>query len=326
MTFKLNWEKTNQHVAIQSETVTAMVKQAFPNQSLLSHEIIPGGCANLNIKIIFDQGTYILRVYLRDQEAPQREASIAHLLKYDLPIPEVLFIGDQQEDQVTYRFSIMQFKEGIPLRDLLLQFPEDRWKDVMEEVGEMLSECQRISFPHAGFIDGNLTVSKPFHSDELLNFVTNSLNSPQVQAAMGESKIQQLREIFQTQCSFLPDESNPCLVHGDFDPANILVHEINGQWKVSAILDWEFSFAGSWLWDVANMLRYAHHMPACYEDSFIRGLEKGELILPDGWCTTISLMNIVSLLELLSRETIHDRPIMRRDICELIEHMLQRID
>lgn len=195
----------------------------------------------------------------------------------------------------------------------------------MVDVGTVLSEFRRISFPHAGFIDENLTIPKPFQPDDLVNFVGDCLNNLQVQKALGDLMVQQLKEIFKIQRHHLPDESDPHLVHGDFDPANILVQKVDGKWVISAILDWEFAFAGSLLWDVANMLRYAHQMPDAYEESFIKGLEKGGLELPKNWRTTIALLNISSLLDSLVRHPIHERPILHQDICELIEHMLKNI-
>lgn len=102
-----------------------MVAQAFHDQFILSYEIISGGCANLNIRIFLDRGSYILRIYLRDKDAAYRECHIASLMKYNIPIPEVLFIGDQSEGDMSYRFAVTQFIEGIPLRDLLLNYPKN---------------------------------------------------------------------------------------------------------------------------------------------------------------------------------------------------------
>ena len=114
-------------------------------------------------------------------------------------------------------------------------------------------------------------------------------------------------------------------MHGDYDPANILVQEINGKWKVSAILDWEFAFSGAWLFDVSNMLRYAHQLPNAYERCFIQGLENGGCRLPDDWKITIMLLNALSLLDLLSRHSQKEHPKQCADILALLEHNVQEI-
>ena len=51
MTFKQDWEKTDQHYSISPQAIEGMVALAFPQSKLISHEVISGGCANLNIKI-----------------------------------------------------------------------------------------------------------------------------------------------------------------------------------------------------------------------------------------------------------------------------------
>ena len=46
------------------------------------------------------------------------------------------------------------------------------------------------------------------------------------------------------------------LVHGDFGAANILVRQVQGAWQVAAVIDWEFAFAGTPLFDLGHFLRY----------------------------------------------------------------------
>lgn len=85
---------------------------------------------------------------------------------------------------------------------------------------------------------------------------------------MSSETASKIRRYFNEYAYALPDKEEKHLVHADFDPANILVDKINGSWCVSGILDWEFSFSGSVLCDVANMLRYAHEMPPASYQSY----------------------------------------------------------
>ena len=124
---------------------------------------------------------------------------------------------------------------------------------------------------------------------------------------------------------YLPDEAEHHLVHGDYDPANILVNKIDGQWKITEILDWEFAFSGSPLFDVANMLRYAHQMPATFETSFIQGVST-RFTLPQHWRITTHLLNMISLLDCLTRCPIEQRPNQRADIYSLISYMIHQLE
>ncbi len=115
------------------------------------------------------------------------------------------------------------------------------------------------------------------------------------------------------------------MVHGDYDPANLLVDRSDGQWKISGVLDWEFAYSASPLQDMALMLRYAHHMPPLYETAFVLGVQNGGVELPDDWRLRIDLLNILNLLSCLVRCPPDQRPNQCADICELIEHILTRI-
>ncbi|MBP9878114.1 MAG: aminoglycoside phosphotransferase family protein [Alphaproteobacteria bacterium] len=320
MTFKANWEKTDKQIQLKPETIASMASKAFPNVPLLSYEVLSQGCANLNIKIVLKSGTYNLRIYLRNREAAYREAHIASFMKFDIPIPEVFYIGDHTEDLTTYLYVITKFMEGIPLRDLLLNYPESNWQNIMVDVGAILSEFRRLSFPHAGFFDEHFNIPKPFQPKDLICHIDTCLSNQNVQKALGNAMLQKLQDIFAKHSDYFPNESDATLVHGDFDPANILVHRIDDTWRISAILDWEFAFAGSFLWDVANMLRYAHHMPHCYQESFIKGIQEAGLELPENWQKTVALLNLSSLLDILSRHSIQEHPKQSQDISQLIKH------
>lgn len=81
MTFKQDWEKTEQQISLSGTVVEAMLKLALPNKTLASYSIISGGCANLNVQIILEDETlpFILRVYLRDKGAAYRERALGVL-------------------------------------------------------------------------------------------------------------------------------------------------------------------------------------------------------------------------------------------------------
>ena len=49
--FKVDWEKTSIAYQLPEGMVAAMVQGAYPNKTLVFHELIVGGCANLNFKI-----------------------------------------------------------------------------------------------------------------------------------------------------------------------------------------------------------------------------------------------------------------------------------
>ena len=324
MTFKNNWEKADQHFQVSAPMIQAMVKLALPEKKLVFHEVISGGCANLNIKIDLsnEPQPFILRIYLRDKAAAYREQKLAALIKHSVPLPEVYFVGDFED----HRFAITEYMPGISLRDLLLNHPNGNIPGIMYQAGQILASIQKYQFSIAGFLDADLKVSPPTSRQEYVTFARECLTHPTVLAQIGHETISKITEYLEKYGSLFPDENQTHLAHGDYGPENILVDKIEGQWKITAILDWEFAHSGSTLCDVANMLRYAHHMPPIFEDSFLQGLKQGGVNLPEKWRISIHLLNLLSLLDCLIRRSPKERPHQCADICALIRFYLGQLD
>ena len=94
--------------------------------------------------------------------------------------------------------------------------------------------------------------------------------------------------------------------------------KIKEQWKIAAILDWEFAFVGTYLLDIGMMLRYSHKLPACYEDNFITGIQDNGFHLPANWKKQAKLMDFICLLNLARYNPPTERPKMNRDVVSLI--------
>lgn len=321
--FKVDWEKTSITYQLPEGTIEKMVSVAYPDKQLTSFELIAGGCANLNYKIQLrhEDHPLILRVYLRDKDAADREQKLAALIKETVPAPLTHYIGELEG----HHFAITEFIPGISLRDLLLKCAPHDLSAPMSEVGMILSKITAHEFPKAGFLNKELEVV-PYESSDVIKFAQDCLNDKTVLSVLSPEVVAEIKKAIDQHASLFPNSDEKHLVHGDFDPANILVDKINGSWVVTGILDWEFAFSGSYLWDVANMLRYAHKMPPEFQNSFIEALQKNGIKLPAHWCTTIHLLNLSSLLDLLKRSDPKDHPHRCADIRELINHILSKLN
>lgn len=288
--------------------------------------LLAGGCANINVTLR-NKPPIILRIYCRDPGSARKEMGIAELLKSTIPVAK-FYVLDELDG---HTFAIIECLPGITLRDYLLLHAPSRQqiKNIMQQAGEMLSMISRQTFEQSGFFDKTLSITQPISDDTLQHYGYECLASATVCQVLSSEEIYHIKELFTIYGPLLPGKSDNKLVHGDFDPANILITIQNGDPKISGILDWEFAFAGSPLCDVANMLRYAHHMTPDYQSSFLKGVTHGGYHLPDQWQLTIRLLNIVSLLDSLQRSNTADRPNQVADILEIIRHNvkeLKRID
>lgn len=311
MTFKQNWEKTESQHKLSDDIIKDMVRSSI-NDEVESYDIVSGGCANLNIKIkLRNKGaSLLLRIYLRDKEAAYREQKISEMLQNQIPVPKIYSI----DDFAGYRFAICEFVDGITLRELLLSNREFSIDSIMYQCGEMLAQLAKISFPKAGLFDKNINVVTEFASDEFIIYIQNCLKQEIVRTQLGSKLILEIESLFAEKKEFLPNNNEKHLVHADFDPSNIVVMKVDESWQIVSVLDWEFAFSGSTLHDVANMLRYAHHMPPEFEVTFIQSLRDNGIVLPNDWKVTVNLLNLGSLLDCLARSDSEKRPNQCQDI------------
>mgnify|MGYP006356206063 FL=1 len=327
MTFKAEWEKANDSHILAANVVENMAAIACPGKNLISQEMISGGCANLNIKIQLegDLEPLLLRVYLRDKDAAWREKSIATLLqstvRVPVPVPQVLRICDYEN----YRFAITEFIPGITLRDLLLSDEPHDVGTVMRQVGTILARIAAHKFPAAGFFDKNLHVINQLIPDDYLKHAKQSLQNNIVSIQLGADAIAKINVTLDKYAHLFPSGKEKQLVHADFDPANILVAKIENDWQITGILDWEFSFSGSALYDIANMLRYKHQTSAIFEQAFLNGLTQSGINLPENWTIIVDILNLVSLLDCLTRSDPEKMPKRCADINLLSYNIIQRL-
>lgn len=324
MVFKDDWEKIDDVNNISADLIAGMIAKAFPNDELQFNELIYGGCANLNVKFKLkgNERLHILRIYIRDKDAAFKEQKLSSKLKTNIPIPNVIYVSNYGG----YKFAITEFISGITLRELLLSNEIYSIGDIMFELGLVLSKITGHELINSGFFDKDLNIISKSPDENYLSFAKECLKAQMVLTHLDADDVLKINLLLDRNINFLPSENEKYLVHGDFDPANILVDKNNGDWKITGVLDWEFAFSGSVLCDVANMLRYAHQMPLEFKNEFILGLKSGGINLPENWRITCDLLNLISLLDCLARSDPKNSVNRCADICVLIKDITDRLE
>lgn len=313
--FKKDWEHPHLEQSLPSQHILkTLMNQGIPDLIPESFDPLSGGNRNLNLRVHGKDSSAILRLYLNDPKAGVREKNIYDMLRDNIPVPQVFYTG--MYDGIS--FSILEDMPGISLRDFLLNHNDPDFQ-IMESVGELLSSFQRFPFDHAGFFDETLNINIIDYAMDIKAYGLNTLQKEPVQRALSTTMINAIvQRIENTDFTIL--EKNPHFTHGDFGPENILVTTGENGWEISALLDTEFSFSGSFLQDIANMMRYAHKMPKAFETQFFKGLS---ITLPNNWESMTETLNILALLDILSRHTAQTHPKMFQDVQELVTHFMK---
>jgi len=319
---KKHWERFQVHIDL-NVLLAAKLIAPFVSDDIAELILLSAGCANSNFKVTFKsrRQPVVLRIYIRDHSALARETQIHQLLSGKLPIPELLY-ADDSKLHIPYPYAVMEWINGRLMRDIILSKNEDDISSCAYDAGKNLSVLRHIHFAQGGFFKPDLSV-RPFSADEdYLPYINWLLNEPALKNSMDSALNAGIKKLIANNTQYIPDKNDANLTHADYDPANMLVRQIDGQWKISAILDWEFSLSSTYLLDVGLFLRYSERLPACYEQNFIKGMEDYSGALPESWRKTARLMDLLCLLQLAYYNPREQRPHMYNDVISLIQNIL----
>lgn len=315
---KSHWERFKAHVDLDIVTATQLLTP-YTSDIIDKLFLLSEGCANTNYKVTFknNRPPVVIRIYMREKAALPREIAIHKLVADKIPVPAHLYSNDQCTDY-PYPYAIMEWVEGILMREVILKKNEEAIVACAYEAGLYLNIMRQLTFSHGGFFQNGLTI-QPFNNEEhYLPYVLNLLKDKSVKESLGNNLLNAVLYLVNDNVTLLPDDSNGNLTHADYDPANILVTQVDDKWKIAAILDWEFAYAGTYLLDIGMALRYSHKIPDYYENSFIAGIQAHGFQLPDKWKKQAKLMDLLCLLQLIHYNPVTERPKLNRDVVSLI--------
>ena len=315
---KSHWERFKAHINLDIATATQLLAP-YTQDKIDQLVLLSEGCANTNYKVTFKNNRLpvVIRIYMREKSALPREIAIHKLVADKIPVPAHLYFNEQCTDYA-YPYAIMEWVDGILMRDIILNKNEKAIIACSYEAGQYLNVMRQIHFSHGGFFQNGLTILPFSNNEKYLPYVLNILKDKIVTESLGNHLLNAVSHLVNTNASLLPDENNANLTHADYDPANILVKQIEGKWKIAAILDWEFAFAGTYLLDIGMALRYSHKIPAYYENNFIAGIQAHGFQLPEKWKKQAKLMDLLCLLQLAHYNPVTERPKLNHDVVSLI--------
>lgn len=319
---KSHWERFKAHIDLDVATAEKILSR-FTNDRIDQISILSEGCANSNFKILFKSNhpPVILRVYMRDKSAIQREIHLHDYVHGKVPVARILY-HDSSCEVIPYPFSILEWMTGILMREVILKRDEQAISECAFDAGEKLSVLRQIKFGKGGFFQDDFSIMPFNHDEDYLPYVNSLMCESIIEASLGIDLLKKVKTLIESNSQYIPDKDDANMTHGDYDPANILVNQVADKWKISAILDWEFALASTYLLDIGLFLRYSRRLPVSYELNFIRGFENNGLSLPHNWKKSARLMDLLCLLQLLYYNPLELRPNLNRDVVSLISEMI----
>jgi aminoglycoside phosphotransferase (APT) family kinase protein len=302
---KAGWERSNELIMPNMKTVRKILKP-FLNEKRINHiQPLSGGLNNSNIKITTNNDeNYVLRIYSKNNKRMVIEREIVNLLKKRFPVPQVLYF-DFTCALFNYPFLILNWVQGVHLSEIIYRKNKKEISSAASAVGETLARIHKIKFPDSGFFDEKLNIIDyvKLNANKFIMYIKESLVDGNVDKHLGSEVCNEILSFSQKHAHLIDNlgEQNS-LVHGDFNPLNIIMKEIDSNISISAILDWEYAFSGSPLIDIGNMLRYENVIFTELLHPFISSYQDNGGYLQDKWLQKAKLLDLIALCGLLNKK------------------------
>ena len=308
--YKSNWEQAIISVDLGEGEITTVL-QRWRQKPVIALKKIVIGCANANWHVRFDDIDVLFRVHLNAKAEIQKQMKLWEWVQPEVPCPVVLNTGRLGH----WPYSIQSYLPGQNLRQAILD-RQVQWTTI-EAVGGLLARIHQRRCKPSGFFTDSLDIT-PFESPAPLADFLGELIGQCAQSTLLDSRTLFALESIAQSSACRAEPENICLVHGDFDPSNLLVHD----GMPSGILDWEYAFSGAPEIDLGNFLRYAHRLPDAFLRSFLSGYTQGGGTVHERSSQLIQANTLLALLDLLVRTPPESKPIAHADILQLIQYHL----
>ncbi len=313
-----DWERSYDFKQQDLEQLSELVEPVFGERRVVSAQPLSAGNINTNYKIEVEDEPepFVLRLYERGATVCRQERELYELVHGRVPVPELLY-ADPDSSQP---YSLSRWVEGDGLGVALSKAGAAQADELGYSVGATLARIGSFQFERPGFFGPGLQIYQPFGTTPqfFLGFIENCLFQKGADARLGPALADRLWQFVRDQIGYIEAIAHERrLVHSDYNATNLLMRE----GKVVAVLDWEWSHAGTPLTDIAILLRFSDRLPAAFEPAFLRGYAEEGGLLPPEWRRTYRLLDLMNLCEFLTRP---DRGDTRNQDClNLIKHTIE---
>jgi aminoglycoside phosphotransferase (APT) family kinase protein len=287
-----------------------LVDAALPGRRIADLQPLPGGHSTSNAVLVTDTGERLVLRRYPGRDSCAVEAALAARLAGRVPVPAVVAV-DPTGAGAGEPVLLSRFVPGTPVSRLLPELAGSAAGALGGAVGAVLAGIGEVSMPRPGFFDGPDLMPGPPGAEptaDLPVFVDRCLAETERAAsyALTAAERDGLRALAHDCAPLLVAVRGAHrLVHSDFNPKNLLAVPDGAGWRISAVLDWEYAFSSTPLFDVGNMLRFEADQTPAYNAGVVAGYRGAGGQLPDGWRAISRALDLFALADLLTRPPGH---------------------
>ncbi|HEY3503923.1 MAG TPA: phosphotransferase [Actinocatenispora sp.] len=274
-------------------------------RDIVGTRLLTGGYRNVNVLATAGPDRYVLR-RCADPAACAVEAAVAVRLRDTaVPVPEVV-LADPGGALLGDPLLVSRFAPGTPGDRVLATGDAADALGLARAMGETLAAVGAVRFAEPGFLGADLVPTGGPVATGLVAYAERELAGGNAGATFDDAELAALHALVAREAHLVETVAGQAhLVHGDYNPKNVLAEPAGGGWRISAVLDWEFALAATPLFDVGNALRFAAERPAGFEPAFTAGYERAGGTLPPDWRRISRAVDLFALIQFLSRPPEH---------------------
>jgi aminoglycoside phosphotransferase (APT) family kinase protein len=302
---KSHWERGAQFLALELDTLTALIEPAFPGRRVEDARPAEGGLSNTNYRLMLSGRTapVSIRLYVTRPQSARVELAVSRYVRHRIPVPEVLFFAESNPF-TGHPYAVLEWLDGIMLDALPTAHGPQAVLEIAPQLGELLAVIGSFQFSTAGFLNETLQVSTPMNltGDTFLTYIHHDLFAGQAGERLGDELARSLWR-FATRGAVLLDglTLTPCLAHGDLDGTNIIVQKTDNGWMISGLVDWEYALSATSLLDLGHILRPPFGDDDLFERRLIDGFLRHGGSLPPEWKRAMLLIDLINWVSFLNR-------------------------
>ncbi len=177
----------------------------------------------------------------------ERTAALHRLVraKTSVPIPEVI-AADESCQKWPWRYLIKTYLPGIPWADVAKRVPGEALDTARFDLGNAVAALHELRFAGFGELDLLAEIPEPLpYPEALARRVWQMIPSP--------DRRDYILTMLAAHAGLFRNIQAATLCHEDFHWYNLLLDEVNREWRLAAILDFEKAWAGDREIDLARM-------------------------------------------------------------------------
>ncbi|WP_193371443.1 phosphotransferase family protein [Pelagibius marinus] len=181
-----NWERGTEVLPLSPEEASLLLQPILPGRRVTQVVPTEGGKANTNLRVeLADSKRLLLRLFVRDPESGAKEAALLRRLAGRVPVPALRHFAD--DNPVSgHPYEVLEWIEGPRLKEALAVAGPGEPAALAREAGRVLAALGRETFPQAGFLAPDLTISVSYEpgSAGFLRFVEEMSTAPSAAARL----------------------------------------------------------------------------------------------------------------------------------------------